>query len=157
MNCPPFMLKKHCFFLLILLLFINQVCFSQDRKNEAEKYARLYCQMLANSCSNSPGNLSVKVEKSTYNTDSRCGAKGWRIWSLITWRGQISRMNYKLSVYMEVNEPAKGRPGKTTVFFLDYSYLLGFRCIKDEHTKPARMKDGKVKFCRYREFEYLKP
>lgn len=143
---------------VLLMLFLSlQMCFSQGRKEEAEKYAKFYCKMLANSCSNAPKNLNVQVEKSICNSNPAQGTPGWKIWSLISWKGQISRMNYKLSVYMEVNEPVKGRAGKTTVYFLDYSYLLGFRCIKDEHTKPARLKDGKVKFCRYREFEYFKP
>lgn len=148
---------KNYGFLLTALLLTSQVCFSQDRRPEAEKYARYYCQMLANSCSNVPKNLKVQVEKSIYNPNPKVGAVGFKIWSQITWHGQYSKMSYKVSVYMEVNEPANGKPGKTTFFFLDYSYLLGFRCIKDEHTKPARLKDGKVKFCRYREFEYVKP
>jgi len=112
--------------------------------------------MLANSCSMAPKNLEIQIEKSIYNTNVKLGPVGWKIWSVITWRGQLSRMNYKVSVYLEVNEPVNGRAGKTTVFFLDYSYLLGFRCIKDENTRPARLLDGKIKFCRYREFEYIK-
>jgi len=151
------MSKKTCVFLLLALLLINQPAYTQDRYKQAEKYARVYCQMLANSCSMAPKNLAIQVEKSIYNPNPKLGPVGWKIWSLITWRGQVSRMNYKVSVYLEVNEPVNGKPGKTTFFFLDYSYLLGFRCIKDENTKPARLLNGKIKFCRYREFEYFKP
>jgi hypothetical protein len=144
-------------FLLLVILSVYQPAYSQDRNKDAEKYARTYCQMLANSCSMAPKNLEIKLEKSVYNTNPKLGPIGWRIWSRIVWRGQVSRMNYKVSVYLEVNEPVNGKPGKTTLFFLDYSYLLAFRCIKDENTKPARLPDGKIKFCRYREFEYFKP
>ncbi|GEM_PF-1708019 len=151
------MSKRICGFFLLLLLIIDLPSYSQDRNKEAGKFARLYCQMLANSCSMAPKNLEVQIEKSIYNTNVKLGPAGWKIWSLITWHGQLSRMNYKISVYIEVNEPINGRPGKATVFFLDYSYLLGFRCIRDENTKPARLLDGKIKFCRYREFEYVKP
>ena len=113
--------------------------------------------MLANSCSMAPKKLAVKVEKSVYNQNLTLGPIGWQIWSQISWSGQYSKLNYTMSVYLEVKEPYKGKPGKTIVFFLDYSYLLGFRCIKDENTKSARLMDGKIKFCRYREFNYLKP
>jgi len=124
-------------FLFLALIFVCQPAYSQDRKKDAEKYTRTYCLMLANSCSMAPKNLDIKLEKCLYNQNPKLGPVGWRIWSRIEWRGQVSRMNYKVRVYLEVNEPANGKPGKTTMFFLDYSYLLAFRCIKDENTKPV--------------------
>ena len=151
------MSRKTWVFLLPALVLINQHAYNQDRSKEAEKYARVYCQMLAHSCSMAPKNLGIQVEKSIFNSNPKLGPVGWKIWSMITWHGQVSRMNYKVSVYLEVNEPVNGKPGKTTLFFLDYSYLLGFRCIKDENTKPARLINGKIKFCHYREFEYFRP
>ncbi|MCX6285965.1 MAG: hypothetical protein NTY96_02490 [Bacteroidetes bacterium] len=150
------MSQKTCGFLLITILLINLPGYTQDRSKEAEKYARVYCQMLAYSCSMAPKNLSIQVEKSIFNPNLKFGPVGWKIWSQISWRGQVSRMNYNIRVYIEVNEPVNGLQGKSTLFFLDYSYLLGFRCIKDENTKPARLLNGKIKFCRYREFKYFK-
>jgi len=150
------MSKISCGFLLLAFLYISHPGYTQDKNKEAEKYARFYCQMLAGSCSMAPKNFVIRVDKRMYNPDLKLGPVGWKIWSEITWRGQISRMNYKVSVCIEVNEPVNGKPGKATVFFLDYSYLLGFRCIKDENTRPVRLMNGKVKFCRYREFEFFK-
>ncbi|MEI7491005.1 MAG: hypothetical protein WCK92_06395 [Bacteroidota bacterium] len=142
--------------LLFILILSDQEGYTQDSKGEAGRYARLYCQMLANSCSMSPKNLEIQIEKSIYNANPKLGAPGWKIWTLVSWRGQVSRMNYKVSVYLEINEPVNGKHGKTTLYFLDYSYLLGFRCIKDENTRPARLLNGKIKFCRYREFDYCR-
>jgi len=150
------MCGKTCIIFLFALSLIHHPAFTQDRNKEAQRYARIYCQMLANSCSMAPKNLSIQPEKSIYNSNARLGSIGWRIWVQISWRGQISRLNYKVSVYLEVNEPAGGKPGRTILYFLDYSYLLGFRCIKDESTRPARLLNGKIKLCRYREFGYFK-
>ncbi|MCX6282189.1 MAG: hypothetical protein NTU51_09515 [Bacteroidetes bacterium] len=148
--------KRYFLIIVLALLLIHWNAYPQERNKQAEKYADFYCRMLANSCSMAPKNLTIQLQKSICNTNLKLGWAGWRIWARIAWRGQVSRMNYNVNVYIEVNEPVNGRSGSTTFFFLDYSYLLGFRCIKDEKTKPARLLNGKIKFCRYREFDYVR-
>ena len=135
------------FIFTMVFLFGNTV-YSQCKNTESEQIGINYSKKIVKDCNSSPDELTISIDS----------CSNGKVWTTITWKGDVSTVNYKMKLYIEFDKEI------VTVFYKDYDKFLIERgmsiltvgCIDLSKTKEIKCGNS-IKFYPYKEFKFDSP